>query len=62
MHDIRQLLAGMDPRPHGAISEDDLDAAIREIDQQSQEFRARHGLERLREVSTWGLGGRWQAV
>ncbi len=53
MHDIRQLLAGMDPRPPGAISEADLDAAIREIDQQTQEFRARHGLERLREVSTW---------
>lgn len=53
MHDIRQLLAGMDPRPPGGISEEDLDAAVRKIDQETQEFRARHGLDRLREVSTW---------
>lgn len=53
MDDIRQLLAGMDPRPPEAISEEDLDAAIRKIDQETQEFRARHGLEQLREVRTW---------
>jgi len=53
MNDIRQLLAAIDPRPPGAVSEEELDAAIRKIDQETQEFRAKHGLERLREISTW---------
>jgi hypothetical protein len=53
MGDIRQLLAGSEPKPPGAVTEAELDETIRKIDRETQEFLARHGVDRLREVSTW---------
>lgn len=53
MDDIRQLLATVDPRPPEAITDADLDEAIRKIDREAQEFRDQHGIEKLREVKTW---------
>lgn len=53
MNDVRQLLASLDPRPPGAVTEAELDEAIRKVDQESQAFRVRHGTARLQEVKTW---------
>lgn len=53
MDDIRQLLASVDPRPPEAVSDDQIEKAIRKIDQETREFRERHGIDKLREVKTW---------
>lgn len=53
MDDIRQLLAHVDPRPPGAVSDDQIEDAVRKIDRETKEFRDRHGIEKIREVKTW---------
>src|SRR3569623_1542549 len=48
MEDVRQLLACVDPRPPGAVTEAQIDEAISRIDREAQEFRNRNGVDRLR--------------
>lgn len=53
MEDVRQLLASLNPRPADAVTDAQIEEAIRKIDRETQDFRDRHGIERLREVKTW---------
>ncbi|MEP7043995.1 MAG: DUF5677 domain-containing protein [Dokdonella sp.] len=53
MGDISKLLSTCNPRPDGSVTDADLDAALRKIDQEETAFLKSSKQKRLREISTW---------